>query len=78
MWILGDHRLICGDALSPGAYTTLMVGKTRTLAIHRFALQRADRWLRERERQALAARVRHGAEDLADASEIARTARDIR
>ena len=27
VWTLGRHRLICGDALDPAAYTTLMRGK---------------------------------------------------
>jgi DNA modification methylase len=27
LWILGDHRLVCGDATSAGAYSHLMVGE---------------------------------------------------
>src|SRR4051795_10786295 len=26
LWILGDHRVICGDALSPGTYERLLEG----------------------------------------------------
>ena len=27
IWQLGEHRLLCGDALDPGAYTTLLSGE---------------------------------------------------
>ncbi|HRD44852.1 MAG TPA: site-specific DNA-methyltransferase [Caulobacter sp.] len=27
LWLLGDHRLLCGDALKPEAYQTLMAGE---------------------------------------------------
>jgi DNA modification methylase len=32
MWLLGDHRLICGDALDESVYSALMNGRTADLA----------------------------------------------
>lgn len=31
IWLLGDHRLVCGDALDPGCYEHLMPGETARL-----------------------------------------------
>jgi DNA modification methylase len=31
LWLLGAHRLLCGDARSPAAYTKLLVGQTADL-----------------------------------------------
>src|ERR1019366_5757106 len=31
IWLLGDHRLICGDALDPSTYAALMEGKRADL-----------------------------------------------
>lgn len=32
LWLLGDHRLLCGDALNPADYTTLL-GEVRAVAV---------------------------------------------
>jgi DNA modification methylase len=31
LWLLGDHRLLCGDARDPAAYTALMAGETAAM-----------------------------------------------
>jgi DNA modification methylase len=33
LWLLGDHRLICGDALSPANYRTLMAGELAAITL---------------------------------------------
>jgi DNA modification methylase len=33
LWVLGDHRLLCGDALVPASYATLMQGSLAQMAI---------------------------------------------
>lgn len=34
LWLLGDHRLICGDARDEGTYSMLMAGELATMGIH--------------------------------------------
>jgi hypothetical protein len=33
VWLLGEHRLICGDALDPASYETLMQGRSAALVV---------------------------------------------
>ncbi|MDR1208450.1 MAG: DNA modification methylase [Holosporales bacterium] len=33
LWILGDHRLLCGDSLDPQSYETLMQGQTADITV---------------------------------------------
>ena len=33
VWLLGNHRVVCGDALQPETYTTLMDGKKANLVL---------------------------------------------
>jgi hypothetical protein len=33
IWLLGDHRLLCGDALEPASYASLMAGEVAQMSI---------------------------------------------
>ena len=33
VWLLGEHRLVCGDALDPASYATLMQGRRAALVV---------------------------------------------
>ena len=32
LWVMGDHRLLCGDALDPASYQALLAGETADMA----------------------------------------------
>ena len=60
LWLLGRHKLICGDARRREDYERLLGGETRRPDLRRPALQRADRRPRLRFGPHPPPRVRHG------------------
>ncbi|MGA8560201.1 MAG: ParB/Srx family N-terminal domain-containing protein [Pseudolabrys sp.] len=44
LWLLGPHRLRCGDARDKAAYDQLLDSAKVGIRLHRSALQRRDRW----------------------------------
>ncbi|MGB7715397.1 MAG: hypothetical protein WBL81_10635, partial [Pseudolabrys sp.] len=44
LWLLGPHRLRCGDARDKAGYDQLLDSAKVGIRLHRSALQRRDRW----------------------------------
>jgi hypothetical protein len=42
LWILRQHRVLCGDAREASDYVRLMKGELAAMVFHRSAIQRAD------------------------------------
>ncbi len=36
MWVLGEHQILCGDALEADSYQSLLAGETAAMSIHDF------------------------------------------
>jgi len=60
LWLLGRHRLLCGDARNPERLRWPVAGRACRPSLHRPALQRSDRWPCLRARPHPPSRVRHG------------------
>ena len=60
LWQLGDHRLLCADALDPACHERLLGARAGADGLHRPALQRAHRRPRRRPRRGPPPRLRHG------------------